>query len=442
MDMQTLSEISNNYGNLLNTVLLTVGLIFMFPKCKVPWWYAFLPFYRFYKLSQCADREEEGRSAVFCKAVVFILGTAGQFFINAGYEGSPLLAVLSVGVIVVGLAYEVHMIRIFLGLCETFSMKKKWVIVWIFAEWIPILLLGLSKKYVSSLEVRGRKRTGASANTEVIPEGLNVDIKKRTVGTFLHPHTLLRDIHLSIEPGTMVLLLGGSGAGKSTFVNALTGYEKADAKVMLMGKDVYRNYDEVKYDIGLAPQQELIRYSDTIFHTVDDAAMLRLPVDTSLSERLMRVEKVLDIFGLGKIKTHTVGQQSGGQKKRISIATEYIGNPFLFVLDEPDSGLDGVLARSLMQRLHDISREGKIVIVITHTPDRVVDLFDKIIVLAKDSRREGRLAFYGGVEEAREFFGKETMEEIVRSINLPEEGGEGRADELIAKFEEVRHEAE
>ena len=442
MDTSILSEISNNYGNLLNTVLMTVGLFFMFPKCKVPRWYAFLPFFRFYKISQCADREEEGRSAVFCTVLIFLLGTAAEILMHTGHENSSLLVFLSVGVIVIGLAYEIHMIRIFLGLCETFGMKKGWVIVWIFVEWIPILLLGLLKKYKSSLEVRGRSRNGVSANTEVLPEGLNVDIKKRTAGTFLHPHTLLRDIHLSIEPGSMVLLLGGSGAGKSTFVNALTGYEKADAKVMLKGKDVYKNYDEVKYDIGLAPQQELIRYNDTIFHTVADAAKLRLPVDMSLVESLERIDKVLDIFGLGNIKTHIVGQQSGGQKKRISIATEYIGNPFLFVLDEPDSGLDGILARNLMQRLHDISREGKIVIVITHTPDRVVDLFDKVIVLAKDSRREGRLAFYGGVDEAREFFGKDTMEDIVRSINLPEEGGEGRADELIAKFEEVRHEAE
>ncbi len=78
-------------------------------------------------------------------------------------------------------------------------------------------------------------------------------------------------------------------------------------------------------------------------------------------------------------------------------------------------------------------------IVITHTPDRVIDLFDDVIVLAKDSARTGRLAFFGPVEEARTFFGRESMEEIVKSINTKEEGGEGRADEFILKYAEVQH---
>ena len=95
-----------------------------------------------------------------------------------------------------------------------------------------------------------------------------------------------------------------------------------------------------------------------------------------------------------------------------------------------------------MERLRKIADSGKIVIVITHTPDRVVDLFDHIIVLAKDSSKVGRLAFYGTIDEARKFFGKTKMEDIVKCINPPEEGGEGRADELIAAFEEGRKKKE
>ena len=76
---------------------------------------------------------------------------------------------------------------------------------------------------------------------------------------------------------------------------------------------------------------------------------------------------------------------------------------------------------------------------ITHTPDRVIDMFDDVIVLAKDSNRTGRLAFFGPIEEAREFFGKDKMEEIVKSVNRTEEGGEGRADEFVLKYAEVQH---
>ena len=118
---------------------------------------------------------------------------------------------------------------------------------------------------------------------------------------------------------------------------------------------------------------------------------------------------------------------------------EFISNPSLFILDEPDSGLDGVMARELMEQLRVIADQGKIVIVITHTPDRVIDLFDDVIVLAKDVNRTGRLAYYGPITEAREFFEKEKMEQIVMAINRKEEGGEGRADEYIERFAEVQH---
>ena len=118
---------------------------------------------------------------------------------------------------------------------------------------------------------------------------------------------------------------------------------------------------------------------------------------------------------------------------------ELISNPALFILDEPDSGLDGVMARELMQHLRKVADTGKIVIVITHTPDRVIEYFDDVIVLAKDSARTGRLAFYGSIQEARSFFGCERMEEIVKQVNREEEGGAGRADEFIAKYVEVQH---
>ena len=114
----------------------------------------------------------------------------------------------------------------------------------------------------------------------------------------------------------------------------------------------------------------------------------------------------MKIFGLEPVKNNLVEKLSGGQKKRASIAMEFISNPSLFILDEPDSGLDGVMARELMEQLRAIANQGKIVIVITHTPDRVIDLFDDVIVLAKDKNRTGRLAFFGPIEEARAFFGK------------------------------------
>ena len=244
---------------------------------------------------------------------------------------------------------------------------------------------------------------------------------------------------MAIPQGHMVLLLGGSGAGKTTFLNAVNGYEKADARVTLNGNDMYSDYKKMQYEVGFVPQQELMRGKDTVKRTLLDAAKLRLSKDIPREDREKRVHEVMDIFGLLPVQDNMVEKLSGGQKKRLSISMEFISSPSLFILDEPDSGLDGVMARELFEQLRRIADTGKIVIVITHTPDRVIDLFDDVIVLAKDSSRTGRLAFYGSIDDARAFFGRQTMEEIVKSINQKEEGGDGLADEFVLKYAEVQN---
>jgi ABC-type multidrug transport system ATPase subunit len=279
----------------------------------------------------------------------------------------------------------------------------------------------------------------SGSKAAVLDQGLTVNLEERTATEFFKKKYLLRDIHMYIQPGHMVLLLGGSGAGKTTYLNAVNGYEKARAEVMLNGRNLYTHYKEMQYDIGFVPQQDLMRGSDSVFRTLMDAATLRLPTSFTKAEREKRVEEVMEIFGLTPVKNNLVVKLSGGQRKRLSIAMEFISNPTLFILDEPDSGLDGVIARELFEQLRMIANQGKIIIVITHTPDRVIDQFDDVIVLAKDTSRTGRLAFFGPVDEARAFFGKDSMEAIVKSINTPEEGGEGRADEFILKYAEVQH---
>ena len=273
----------------------------------------------------------------------------------------------------------------------------------------------------------------------MLDKGLTVNLEERTVREFFRKKYLLRDIHMYIQPGHMVLLLGGSGAGKTTCLNAINGYEKAKAEVVLNGTNMYRHYKEMQYDIGFVPQLDLMRGSDSVFRTLMDAASLRLPKDFTVADRKARVEDVMNIFGLTPVKNHMVDKLSGGQRKRLSIAMEFISNPSLFILVEPDSGLDGVMARELFEQLRLIADQGKIISVIPHTPDRVIDLFDDVIVLAKDAKHTGRLAYFGSIDGARAFFGKESMEEIVKSVNRQEEGGEGRADEFILKYAEVQH---
>ncbi len=267
---------------------------------------------------------------------------------------------------------------------------------------------------------------------------LEIHIQERSVRSMFKKQILLKDINLTVEPGNMVLILGGSGAGKTTFINAVTGYEKAKADIKQGDLDVYSDYAKMKYNIGMVPQQDLLRGDDTVIMTLTNAAEMRMPSTSSSIDRKERVQNTLDLFGLDSVKNELVDKLSGGQRKRLSIAVEFVANPSLFILDEPDSGLDGVMARDLMKQLRNIADQHKIVMVITHTPDRVIDLFDKVIVLAKNSSHTGQLAFYGTIDEAKKFFGKESMEDIVLTINSVGEGGEGQADLYIEKFAKLQ----
>lgn len=434
---------TTGFSSIIGWIINSIGHFFILKKCGAKAFCGFIPVVREYQISRCADREKEGRTLAVLAALEFVFLVA---YYSIHDKNTALVSFIAIALFAASIAEMLYQIRIYSALCQTFGRRKRWLWGWIFFESITALIWGCSRKFEPVTKVEeidkdaGAKVSGVEAKT--LDSGLTVNINERTTIDFFKKIVLLKDIHLNIPEGHMVLLLGGSGAGKTTFVNAVTGYEKADASILLKDQDVYRDYSKMKYDVGFVPQQDLMRENDTVLRTLADAASLRLPSGISVSERKKRVREVLEEFGLAAISSSLVEKLSGGQRKRLSIAMEFISDPSLFILDEPDSGLDGVVARGLFEKLRSIADSGKIVVVITHTPDRVIDLFDDVIVLAKDASRTGRLAYYGPVKEAYDFFGKQSMEEILLSINQKEEGGEGRADEFVEKYTDRTLEAE
>ncbi len=427
-----------NSGNILLTWLLTgIGCCALFRKDKIKGIYAFIPGIQQYHLAIMSEREEDGRTYFLLSICRFLVWLLGVSFVN-GSATDRLWDITGAALI---MARAFFSIRIYISLCDVFEKKRRWTVVWVLFPEIASLIWGFSSKYVPKHQtvIQTDYQAAAAisgASVEAIQHGLTVNLTDRTVMNMGRKIYLLKDIHMSIPVGHMVLLLGGSGAGKTTFLNAITGYEKANAEIVLNGFDFYTHYESMKYDLGFVPQQDLMRANDTVYRTLHDAASLRLPKSIGHRERKELVLSVMDKLGLLSVKSSQVEKLSGGQRKRLSIALELITDPTLFILDEPDSGLDGVVARNLFETLRKIADEGKIVIVITHTPDRVTDLFDDVIVLAKDANRTGRLAYYGPIKESYDFFGKQSMEEILLSVNQKDEGGEGRADEFVEKYSE------
>ena len=241
---------------------------------------------------------------------------------------------------------------------------------------------------------------------------------------------ILTNVSLTINPGELVAILGGSGAGKTTFMNCVNGFEPAtEGHVLINGTDLYKNYQTVKSAIGYVPQQDIVHDNLTLEDMLTYTGKLRLPKDVTKQELSQRVAEVLDMVDLTPEKDTFIKKLSGGQRKRASIAVELVSDPTLFFLDEPTSGLDPEAETNLMHQLKGLSsKKGKTVIVITHTLQNI-RLFDKIIFLAPG----GKLCFYGSPDEAQKFFEVDNLTDAYEKISADVDGYVKRFDTYLKK---------
>ncbi|MBC8508441.1 MAG: FHA domain-containing protein, partial [Chloroflexi bacterium] len=232
-----------------------------------------------------------------------------------------------------------------------------------------------------------------------IEEGVRIEARNinQVVSSGLN---LLKDISLTIEPNEFLALVGMSGAGKSTFMNAINGYWPAShGQVLVNGINLYEHYDMFRDDIGYVPQKDIVHAELTPEMALDYVAQLRMPPDTTSQERQAVVSEVLKDLDLTERKDIPIARLSGGQLKRVSIGVELLTKPRLFFLDEPTSGLDPGTEYDMMKLMRRLADQGRTIILITHATKNVM-MCDKAIFLA----RGGNMAFYGAPEDALEYF--------------------------------------
>lgn len=228
---------------------------------------------------------------------------------------------------------------------------------------------------------------------------------------------LLDGMSFELGPSSLTAVIGPSGAGKSTLLGALTGASPATyGQVLWQGSDLYTHYEQLRFQIGLVPQQDIQHPQLTVRQGLSYAAMLRLPPDTAAAERAQRVERVVAQMQLERQVDNRIGTQlSGGQKKRVSIATELLTAPPLLFLDEPTSGLDPGLDRDVMHLLRGLADEGRVVMVVTHSV-LALDVCDNVLVLAPGGRR----AYFGPPAGVLEHFGCRDYPEVFDLLDEPD----------------------
>ncbi|MFJ6750046.1 FHA domain-containing protein [Streptomyces sp. NPDC091266] len=230
---------------------------------------------------------------------------------------------------------------------------------------------------------------------------VSLDVQDLSVRVDKGRRTLLAGVSFPVGEKSLLAVVGPSGAGKSTLLNALTGLRPADqGSVLYDGRDLYRDYAELRQRIGLVPQDDILHSQLTVRRALGYAAQLRFPEDTAKAERQARVDEVTRELGLDQRVNQPIHSLSGGQRKRVSVALELLTKPSLLFLDEPTSGLDPGMDRSVMHMLRGLADDGRTVIVVTHSV-LSLDVCDRLLVLAPG----GRIAYYGPPEEALPYFG-------------------------------------
>lgn len=181
----------------------------------------------------------------------------------------------------------------------------------------------------------------------------------------------------SIDKGELVVILGPSGAGKTTCLNILGGMDNATNGTVLIGEENITKYDEkqlIQYrrnDIGFVFQFYNLIQNLTALENVELAVQLcKDHLDPS---------KTLDEVGLKDRKDNFPAQLSGGEQQRVAIARALAKNPKLLLCDEPTGALDYKTGKSILKLLEETSRKEKMTVVIITHNSAIAPMADKVI---------------------------------------------------------------
>ncbi|MEP6481796.1 MAG: ABC transporter ATP-binding protein [Rhodoglobus sp.] len=198
----------------------------------------------------------------------------------------------------------------------------------------------------------------------------SLDHVTRTFGDI----TAVDDVSLEIESGTILGLLGPNGAGKTTIISLLQGLRRPTSGTV-------RLFDGPPTDphnrqlLGSTPQETALPDPLRVGEVIDFVG--------AHFEHRVATAQLADEFGLGDLLKRQTGSLSGGQKRRLSVALAFVGNPSLVLLDEPTTGLDVDARRTLWDALRAQHDRGATVVLTSHYLEEIEALAERVIVMGQ-----------------------------------------------------------
>ena len=193
---------------------------------------------------------------------------------------------------------------------------------------------------------------------------------------------ILRKIDIHLNKGEMLGLLGGNGAGKSTFMNIVLGLLKSDFGDIFLGNTKLTSlaiHDRSKLGIAYLPQQTSIFRGLTVYENLLGIAQI---VKKGSVEQKEIVERLMAEFSITHLRDVKATALSGGERRRTEIARCLINNPKVLLLDEPFAGVDLLSIQDIKGLLLKLQARGCAVLVTDHNASQLLSVVDRAYVIA------------------------------------------------------------
>lgn len=200
----------------------------------------------------------------------------------------------------------------------------------------------------------------------------------------------LKDVTCAIEPGTVTAVLGANGAGKSTLCYALAGFiphffrGEMKGSVRVNGADTKQSpLAGLVTHVGMVFQNPFNQISGAKLTVSEEIAFGLENLGVPRAEMETRVGRALELFGLEGAAQQSPFALSGGQQQRLALASIFVMEPPVMVLDEPTSQLDPQGTREVMETIQTLAAQGRTIILVEHKLEWVARLASRALVLTR-----------------------------------------------------------
>jgi ABC-type multidrug transport system ATPase subunit len=241
--------------------------------------------------------------------------------------------------------------------------------------------------------------------TETTP--VAIEFENLTMHLKVNGGCVLEGVTGQFPASSLVALMGPSGGGKTTFMNALCGratYGDVSGSVKINGRD--GGVSDIPSLVGFVPQDDIMHADLTVHQNILYNGLLRLPADTPYEKVVDHTNEVVKVLGMTHIAHNLVGSPerrgiSGGQKKRVNIGMELAALPAIIFMDEPTSGLDGAATVQLAGTLAKLRKSGLTIVCVIHQPRwGVYKEFTHLLLLGAG----GKMCYCGAADLMDKYF--------------------------------------